>query len=169
MAKINKDLLNELWTSVDISWSNHGRYVSDIYYDYDADSIDGFDEDYIAEQGITPEIFEATKQYLEDLIYEAKYYEDGYTMYLQLHDNHTLYDIDNPNFTDQDYYDLTMTVSDEFEEQTGIEVYGLGRSGRHICVDLTLENLENYKDLVDTALELEKWFIEQANDTEIYN
>lgn len=46
-----------------------------------------------------------------------------------------------------------------FEEQTGVEVECLGRSGRHVCVADTPANSKNYRHLKAKALKLAREFL----------
>jgi hypothetical protein len=135
-----------------------------IWEDYD-EFIDYYDDYYEVNYGVTKPVFEATKKYLEDLIFNAEYYnDDDDTLMIQLHDNPTLQWVDNENLSDWDWEALVDSAIKEFKKQTGVDVYLAGRSGRHICVDFTLDNLENYDALVRKAVELEKQVIKQANN-----
>jgi hypothetical protein len=94
---------------------------------------------------------------------ELPLYYDGGQEYLQLHDNRTLWKVTNKKFTDEDWQILSDSVVERFKNTTRVDLYLLGRSGRHACVENTEENRKQYKSLKRRALTLEKWFIKQAN------
>lgn len=83
--------------------------------------------------------------------------------YIELHSNRTLWKIES-NITNDEYNMLVGVKIHEFEEITGVEVYTLGRSGRHICIDLSAENILRYDELKDIALELEQELIREINN-----
>jgi len=72
-------------------------------------------------------------------------------------------DIDNEDLDDEIYSMYAQDAMDDFKRKTKIELYALGRSARHICVELTIENLIDYNELQAYALKLEKEVIKQAN------
>lgn len=167
MSKVNENLLYEMFNDgfYDVVIDRYGSLSSveweSEYETYD-NFIDYFDDYWEINSGVDESVFNATKQHLEDLLYSATYYSDRDEVYLQLHDNHTFWKIES----EIDEYELTAILDDiaeEFTAQTGKTFYGLGRSGRHICVDFTLDNLENYEILKETALDLEQEFIDTVN------
>ena len=48
----------------------------------------------------------------------------------------------------------------EFQQKTGVEVYLLGRSGRHVCVDNTFENAIQYEELCDVQSKMQDKYVE---------
>jgi hypothetical protein len=89
-------------------------------------------------------------------------------VYLELHAHSTERRLDNPRIeTNDDYDDLWgMIVRDacvDFQERTGVEVYLLGRSNRHVCVEDSPENSRRYQYLRRIALELEQVAIDAFN------
>lgn len=104
---------------------------------------------------------------------EIEYYsEGGYgSEYIQLSDNHTLWQIDGlENATSEDYTDfddlyelLVDQACDKFKEKTGVEIYCLGRSGRHICVEDTPQNRRRYRSLCNAQSKLENWVVNEYN------
>ena len=64
---------------------------------------------------------------------------------------------------EQLYLEKVEQAKEEFLSKTGTEIYQLGRSGRHICVEDTIDNLLNSKQLYETALQLEKDIISYMN------
>ena len=74
---------------------------------------------------------------------------------LELSDNHTLYELKSlddayDSYSEDVYYTYSQFVEDAvrtFEEDTGVKLYGEGRSGRHIVVDDTIENRIKYDEL----------------------
>ena len=85
------------------------------------------------------------------------------TEYLQLHDNRTLWKIDNPNLTDEFYIQLVNDAIQAFEDSTEVKLYLLGRSGRHVCIEDTPSNSRQFHWLCKLALKLEKQVIKAAN------
>jgi hypothetical protein len=76
--------------------------------------------------------------------------------YLELHANHTLFEIDDDDF-DWDLYNFIVEQAvEDFVQESGVEVSIQGRGGRHVCVDDTLENRDRYEELKELALRLEK-------------
>ena len=90
---------------------------------------------------------------------------------LELSDNHTLYELKSlddayDSYSEDVYYTYSQFVEDAvrtFEEDTGVKLYGEGRSGRHIVVDDTIENRIKYDELKEKQAELEKWVINNTN------
>jgi len=99
----------------------------------------------------------------------AEVYWSGGKWYLQLHDNHTMWEIDvgEDDLSGEElsrmYEFLVNNAIVDFKSETGVEVYLLGRSGRHVCVDYNLDNLIDYDRLKNTALGLEKEVINNIN------
>lgn len=89
-----------------------------------------------------------------------------YDGYLQLHDNHAIFKLDNPDRDDSAFYFLVDSALEQFESVTGERPYLLGRSNRHFCVELNYENAKNYEELKKVALELEQWAIDEFNHDE---
>lgn len=93
------------------------------------------------------------------------------TVYLELHDQHVWWKLDNPKLSDDDAADLWgMIIRDaivEFENITHTPVYLLGRSGRHVCVADTPENSRRYGYLQRVALRLTEECIAEFNSIEI--
>lgn len=107
---------------------------------------------------------------LSNVVDECEYYGENNRSYLQLHDNHTLNQINVPDtsmYTDAEiddmYYQLVDSKIAEFEEETGQELYFLGRSGRHVCVEDTADNVLMYAELRDIAERLEAEVIYDMN------
>lgn len=114
---------------------------------------------------------------VENLIHDAWkiikdhiYYSD-YKKYIELSDNHTLWQIDNDKFPNDDSaadeYNIQVEAAFEtFKDETGVDLLALGRNGRHICVDLNYENALKYSELVSKQQELEKQVIDAMNSWE---
>ena len=107
---------------------------------------------------------------LSNVVDECEYYGEDNRSYLQLHDNHTLNQINIPDtdtYTDKEideiYYQLVSSKVAEFEEETGLDLYLLGRSGRHVCVEDTADNVLMYPELRDLAERLEAEVIYDMN------
>ncbi|MCF8008128.1 MAG: hypothetical protein K9K32_00050 [Halanaerobiales bacterium] len=82
-------------------------------------------------------------------------------VYLELHDNHTAWQV-NP--VSQFFYDYILFEKiNEFKEKTGQDIYLLGRSGRHVCIEMNMDNIKNFKKYQKLALKLEQDFINEIN------
>ncbi len=94
---------------------------------------------------------------------DLKFYMSDGIAYLQLSDEHTLFRIDS-GIDDVSYNLLIEDAAEAFESKTGVKIFGLGRSGRHICVKNTPENILRYEELCDIQSELEQKVIDIANN-----
>lgn len=83
--------------------------------------------------------------------------------YIELSDNQTLWEIDS-EIDDEDYWGIVDNALAEFENETGVTPHLLGRSGRHVCVDINWSNFTNYDELVKVQRRLEKEVIDKANN-----
>lgn len=117
----------------------------------------------------TEEEAQAICEELKKLIEGIKYYRDSWKLYIELSDNRTLWDIDVPDGVSdaevESVYEMMLGVSfDDFQEETGVDLTLLGRSGRHVCVDNTYENAKRYSELVSVQKEVEDRFIKNVNN-----
>lgn len=91
----------------------------------------------------------------------------GRQAYLELHRNATERELDNPRLDEGQglalYTDLVWWAIYEFEHRTNTEVFLLGRSGRHVCVEDTPENSRRYQHLKRLALRIERQVIADYN------
>lgn len=85
--------------------------------------------------------------------------------YLELHANRTVWKLEK-GISDDLYVNLVHEKVLKFEKETGVDIYLLGRSGRHVCVELNATNLERYTQLKEKALELEEELINEINNME---
>ncbi len=132
--------------------------------DIEFPEYDDWDEDYLEYLGCTKEHYQEAIDFIKDIASRIVHY-DGY---LQLSDNRTWWKIETPDdvYSEGLYDYFNSEVEDaviEFEARTGADLYGLGRSGRHICVEDTWDNFCNYDYLVDVAEQLENDVVEQVN------
>lgn len=105
---------------------------------------------------------------------EIEYYQDGYgPTYIQLSDNPTVWELDpkgvemdgeNEDFANYYYWDLVNSACKQFEQKSGVEVYLLGRSGRHVCVEDNAQNRRRYRSLCNLQQKLEKWVVTTFNN-----
>lgn len=92
-----------------------------------------------------------------------KFYHYEGVQYLELHDNRTLNYINKP-FSYNDYADAICAARLHMNEHFGLNVYYLGRSGRHVCVDDTPANRDRYNSLVEHAIKWEREIIDYFNN-----
>jgi len=90
-------------------------------------------------------------------------YRDSGRDYLQLHDHHTMWKITNEHVDENVFNMYVEGAVDLFKEKFNEQIYGLGRSGRHICVENTDRNRRRYKSMKRYALKLEKDVIKMVN------
>ena len=91
---------------------------------------------------------------------EFKFY-DGY---LELHNHRTIWSINKP-FGLDDYADqICLAKLDMQEHFKDLQVYYLGRSGRHVCVEDTQVNRRRYHVLVEYAKKMEQNVIDYFNN-----
>lgn len=84
--------------------------------------------------------------------------------YLELHSHHTIWNI-NKDFNWDDYEsEVILSIFEMQNHFKDLEVYQLGRSGRHICVEDTPINRGRYKHLVAFAKQLEEDLINYFNN-----
>jgi hypothetical protein len=88
-------------------------------------------------------------------------YDDTDGVFLELHAHRTY---NYSELTPDQFHRIVNMATEYFLERTGQTVYLLGRSGRHVCVEDTLENRANYEQLREHALVLEQWVL--AGDAE---
>lgn len=94
----------------------------------------------------------------------AEIYGEGliYNKFLELNDNYTLLSI--PSDVDKEvYWNKVGSAFNQFENETGVELFAEGRSGRHICVNNTAYNAVNYKELKQIQEGLEQEIIDYFN------
>lgn len=138
---IYKDILNsdnslEYW----LEKESHGNYIHNEYI--------GNDNDFEKIVNISYELKENCLNYYEDM--------------LELNDNHTLWEI-TKEISPEEYFIKVNEKLHEFESITGIEVFIEGRSGRHICIEDTLENAYRLNELKILQEKLEHELIEEIN------
>jgi hypothetical protein len=98
---------------------------------------------------------------------DIQYYDNM----IQLHDNHTFWKLNNNTINENNnknvdlflYNKLLPKYFEMFKEKMGVELFALGRSGRHICVEDNDYNRRHYKSFKNYVLKLEKMFIDEFN------
>lgn len=142
-------------------------YVKDLYIPELEEIHNYYDED------VTEETYNKVVKIVSDAINHCKYYKDseGSGVYIELNDNRTMWDIDIPEgFEDDSFWGDTYSMmvrdaAEDFESRTGVYLRLVGRSGRHACVDVSLENAMRYDELKSVQEELEKEVIQKSEDT----
>ena len=158
----NNELSGELYdymlSEVDYDIDRHGK-VENVY----TPTYEQFNDN-IAE--ISEEDFNKLRKDIEEALYRTKFYNDvdGSGYYIELSDNHTMWELNNENKTEEDWSAIVQAAAAEFKEETGIELKLLGRSGRHTCVDVTADNLIGYNKLQEVQKRLEQKCIDEFNE-----
>lgn len=87
---------------------------------------------------------------------------------LELHDEHTFWKLQNDTIQEEITFEELVLIMDKyfemFKEKFNTELYRLGRSGRHICVEDNDWNRRHYKSMQNYALKLEKMFVDEFNE-----
>lgn len=78
--------------------------------------------------------------------YETYYDEDSGIEFLQISDEPILQDV-NSDYTEEEYRMLCDDAIEKLKNKYNTDFYLCGRSGRHVCVDDTLENRERLDEL----------------------
>lgn len=160
--------------SVDESWCQE---QAEYYFNQDCQDNGNLDEiDYVDILNDYTDN-EAEAKRVESLIHDAWkiikdhiYYSD-HRKYIELSDNHTLWNIENNKFPSDDsaadeYNAQVEAAFETFKDETGVDLLALGRSGRHICVELNYANALKYSEFVGKQQELEKTVIDAMNSWE---
>lgn len=92
------------------------------------------------------------------------YSEDTRSELLELHCNHTLWQVKNENLTDDDYIFMVECCVNDFKVMTGTDLILTGRSGRHVCIEDNKRNQLNYWRYKKIAKDLENDLIKWANE-----
>lgn len=126
-------------------------------------------EDYVYYYGEAKENdFNTALVVITDALDKVKFY-DGY---LELNDNHTLWNINAPEndmLFDEEAYSFIVTVAlEHFRAETDTDLYLLGRMGRHAVVDNNFSNLMRYDELKQVQQKYEQEVINQAQETCFY-
>lgn len=152
----DNDLLNYMWDNMDYNARAEVTYIptyDDVTYNYD-DTID-------------EEVYIKAYNYINNLVKSIKFYNSDGTILLELSDRRTLNNITNPDIDYAYYSEVVSDYLNQFEQQTGVDIYIAGRMGRHICVDNSLENAKKYKELQQIQTSLEDKMIEFLNTKEV--
>lgn len=147
-------------------WKNLAQFLFDelscIDNCYEDDFMCIEDVRYYYDESVTENQYNKAKEYLLKIISNAKFYVvENRELFLQLHDNHTLWKINVPENYNGEYFEfeycnIVESKLNEFFKKTKVEAGCYGRSGRHICIPVTMENLENYDKYQVLAEKLEQ-------------
>ena len=87
--------------------------------------------------------------------------------YIELNDNHTIWELNDNGKDDEEWWSIVNSKVAAFKGETGVELYLVGRSGRHACVDNTFYNALHYDELKEVQERLEQEAIDEFNDEEL--
>lgn len=155
-TQLDNDLLNYMWDNMDYNGRAEVIYIptyDDVTYNYD-DTID-------------EEVYIKAYNYINNLVKSIKFYNSDGTILLELSDRRTLNNITNPDIDYAYYSEVVSDYLNQFEQETGVDIYIAGRMGRHICVDNSLESAKKYKELQQIQTSLEDKMIEFLNTKEM--
>lgn len=145
------------------------RYLFD---EGDKDYLPDYEEFNDSIMEISKDLFDKAKERaLEALtnLAEHQYYDHdgGYGTVLELNDNHTIWELNNENKSDEEWASIVNSKLAQFEADTGVELMLLGRMGRHACVEPTYDNCMNFTYLQETQEKLEQEAIDEFNADEM--
>lgn len=106
---------------------------------------------------------------VEQALYNTKFYRDseGNGFFIELSDNHTMWELSNENKNIDEWTAIVQAAAIKFENETNVELKFLGRSGRHVCVDVNVYNILNYNKLKEVQERLEQECIDEFNNEPI--
>lgn len=94
--------------------------------------------------------------------YDTYYDEDSGMEFLQISDEPILQDVFS-NYTEEEYKMLCNDAIEKLKNKYNTEFYLCGRSGRHVCVDDTLENRERLDEMKSDVKAEQKNIINTLN------
>ena len=94
--------------------------------------------------------------------YGTYYDEDDGMNYLQLSDEHILWNV-HSKFDENEYDVLCKNALERLKNKYGVEFFMLGRSGRHVCVEDTLENRKNFGSMKSDVEDEQKELVKKLN------
>lgn len=154
-------IFNEIWEYAAID--RDGKIV-----DMDIPELDTIQTYY--DDNITEETYNKVVKIVTDALNQCTFYCADNDCYIELSDNHTLWDIDAPDgfesdsFFEETYAMIVNEAATDFKKETGIDLLYLGRMGRHVCVETTLDNVINYHKLQSVQDKLEKEVISKSEE-----
>ena len=116
---------------------------------------------------------ELARKALDNFKANSYYSDDVRKDMLELNDNHTIWELETPendaiNRSEEAWWlwdNIATSACKQFEEETGEELAGHGRSGRHMCVEPTFENCLKFDELKEVQERLEQEAIDEFNRT----
>lgn len=174
MKRITKEIFSILKESDEVKEYSDElmRYIYDeTTYDVDRNgsvsNINFPEYDYFNDyiMSIDKKSFDEAVEKIKNALNNIKLYNDseGSGVYLELSDNHTMYDLNDNGKSEEEWYSIVQSKEVEFENETDVPLRFLGRSARHVCVDLNLENIINYDKLKEVQERLEKEAVAEFN------
>lgn len=131
------------------------------YFEYMLEEFGEEFDDFETASNAIPEMYEA--------VHAITFYKDGGKNYIQLSDERM--DFSGIKVPDDKIGELSsgmrIYLEDacaKFEAQTGIEVFLLGRSGRHVCVANNFSNAINLEELKEIQQKIQKEYIKDVED-----
>lgn len=156
---IPEEILQYLYEEVDFN-INGNKVTGEI-------SFPSYDEFNNSVADISKNDFNKACETIKEAIEKAEFYYDDNSLYIQLSDNQTVYELTNEEKPVEEWYSIVNSKEVEFENETDTKLYFLGRSARHVCVDNNVHNLLNYDSLCEIQERLEKEAVEEFNSTEM--
>ena len=160
--------------------------IPDEYYQYFYDEVDfvvnhrtgmAYDIEYPDYEWFSGYVVDMTKREyntiknkIDKALRDVKFYSGDSGLLIELNDNHTMWELEarddvDSNYAIEDYFSMVDAALVRFENETGVEVWQAGRSGRHICVENNVYNLLDYYKLCEVQRKLEDEVIQEFNET----
>lgn len=167
-----KQSSNEVTNEADNMESTIDEAARYLFDEGDSDYLPDYEEFNDSIMEIPKDLFDKAKERaLEALTNLAEHnyndYDGGYGTVLELNDNHTMWELNNENKSDEEWFSIVNSKLAQFKADTGVDLMLLGRSGRHACVEPTYDNCMNFTFLQETQERLEQEAIDEFNSEEI--
>jgi hypothetical protein len=165
MTAIKGDIMSDLHDLAEevFNYQSRTEYWDNSIFDNLQENLNSLDSFWSVEDFDYDELVKTIKRTLE-LYEESKnhLYRSDHRVYLELSDNRTMWEI-NSDIDEDEYYNIVENACNKFLARTEVEIYRLGRSGRHICVDYTYDNVVKYDELCKVQQALEKEVVDRCN------
>lgn len=179
-----KEIRQNLKESEEDYETNREEIIKDAAEYIFEDTGDDYDSELIDYEAFTNEYMDINKRdfakaqklaqkALDNFAANNYYSDDARKRLLELNDNHTIWELETPendaiNRSEEAWWlwdNIVTSACKQFEEETGEELGGYGRSGRHMCVEPTFENCLRFDELQEVQERLEKEAVEEFNRT----
>lgn len=110
------------------------------------------------------DLYQSRDKWLEAVEDHLYYSEEMGREMLELSDERIMWRLDR--YEETAYNCLVEEMVSEMSKKYGTEIYLLGRSGRHVCVENTDKNRKRYNRMVKEVRDRQEYIIEEMNNIE---